>query len=94
MTVATDERLRTRSKELARTIVLDRARSGGSRTWGTSRLRRVPADRGGGLDIDGSLDTIATARAARRTRVWTSWLRVTGAVRPSRSASSSTRPDR
>jgi len=67
MTVATDERLRARSRRLARTIVLDRARSGRSHLRGTSRLRLVPADRGGDLDIDSSLDTIATARASRRT---------------------------
>jgi Mg-chelatase subunit ChlD len=67
MTVATDERLRARSRRLARTIVLDRARSGRSRERGTARMRAVPADRGGDLDIDSSLDTIATARVARRT---------------------------
>ena len=67
MTVATDERLRTRSRRLARTIVLDRARTGRARMRGTSQLRRVAADRGGDLDIDGSLDAIASARASRRT---------------------------
>ena len=67
MTVATDERLRALSRRLARTIVLDRARTGRVRLRGTSRLRRVAADRGGDLDIDSSLDTIAAARAVRRT---------------------------
>ncbi len=67
MTVATDERVRLRSRRLARTIVLDRARSGRSRVRGTSRLRLVPADRGGDLDFDSSFDTIASARATQRT---------------------------
>jgi Mg-chelatase subunit ChlD len=66
MTVATDERLRTQARRLARTIVLDRARTGRSRVRGTARLRHVPADRGGDLDLDSSLETIASARASRR----------------------------
>lgn len=67
LTVATDERLRARARRLARTIVLDRARSGRSRARGAVRMRSVTADRGGDLDVDASLDAIAGARAARRT---------------------------
>lgn len=67
MTVATDERLRARARRLARTVVLDRARTGRSRARGSVRMRTVPADRGGDLDVDASLDAIAGARAARRT---------------------------
>lgn len=67
MTVATDERLRADARRLARTVVLDRARTGRSRARGSARMRAVPADRGGDLDVDASLDAIAGARAARRT---------------------------
>lgn len=66
LTVATDERLRARARHLARTIVLDRARTGRSRARGTARLRAAPADRGGDLDLDASLDAIALAHAGRR----------------------------
>ncbi|HEY2298489.1 MAG TPA: VWA domain-containing protein [Jatrophihabitans sp.] len=66
MTIATDERLRARAKRLARAIVLDRARAGRSSARGTTRLRSVPADRGGDLDVDASLDAIAAARATGR----------------------------
>ncbi|HEY8301635.1 MAG TPA: VWA domain-containing protein [Jatrophihabitans sp.] len=67
LTVATDERLRVQARRLARTIVLDRARTGRSRAPGSARLRAVPADRGGDLDIDASIDSIAGARAVGRT---------------------------
>jgi Mg-chelatase subunit ChlD len=66
MTIATDERLRMQAKRLARAIVLDRARVGRSRARGTSRLRTVPADSGGDLDVDASMESIAAARAAGR----------------------------
>jgi Mg-chelatase subunit ChlD len=67
MALATDERLRARARGLARKMVLDRARAGRPRGRGTSRLRTVPADRGGDLDIDSSMDAISGARASRRT---------------------------
>ena len=66
LTVATDERLRVQARRLARKIVLDRARTGRSRARGSTRLRAVPADRGGDLDLDASIDSIAGARAAGR----------------------------
>ena len=66
MTVATDERLRAAARRLAGKILLDRARVGPSRARGTSRLRDVPADRGGDLDIDRSIESISTARAEGR----------------------------
>jgi Mg-chelatase subunit ChlD len=66
MTVATDERLRAAARRLAGKILLDRSRVGRSRARGTSRLRDVPADRGGDLDIDRSIESISTARAEGR----------------------------
>ena len=67
LTIATDARLRAQAKRLARAIVLERAKAGRSRARGTSRLRAVPADQGGDLDVDASLDSIAAARAVGRT---------------------------
>ena len=67
LTVATDERLRAVARGLARRIILDRARVGRSRQRGTARMREIPADRGGDLDIDRSMDEIASARSTGRT---------------------------
>ncbi len=47
-------------------MVLDRVRTGAPRGRGIGRLRTVPADRGGDLDLDASLGTIAEARALGR----------------------------
>jgi Mg-chelatase subunit ChlD len=66
MTVATDERLRAASRRLAARIIIDRANAGRPRQRGPSRLHAVPADRGGDLDVDRSLDSIARAHRARR----------------------------
>ncbi len=66
MSVATDERLRAAARRLAGKIVLDRSRVGSARNRGIARLRSVPADAGGDLDVDRSLDAIAHARAAAR----------------------------
>jgi Mg-chelatase subunit ChlD len=66
LTVATDERLREAARRLAARLLLDVARTGRSRRRGTARLRRVPADVGGDLDVDLSLDAIAGARAEGR----------------------------
>lgn len=66
LTVATDERLREAARRLAGRILLDRSRVGAARARGTARLRSVPADRGGDLDVDSSFDGIAGARAAGR----------------------------
>lgn len=66
LTVATDERLRDAARRLAARLLLDIARTGRSRRRGTARLRRVPADLGGDLDVDLSMEAIAGARAERR----------------------------
>lgn len=60
---ATDESLRAAARRLAGRIVLDRVRSGPPRDRGTGKLRSVPADRGGDLDLDASIGAIADARA-------------------------------
>jgi Mg-chelatase subunit ChlD len=67
MTVAADERLRAAARRLAARIIIDRANSGQPRHRGTSRLHPVPADRGGDIDVDSSLDSIAQAHRTRRT---------------------------
>jgi Mg-chelatase subunit ChlD len=64
--VATDERLRAAARSLARRVVLDRARSGLPRRAGVGKLRQQPADRGGELDVDGSIGAVLEARAAGR----------------------------
>ncbi len=66
LTLATDERLRAAATRIAARILLDVARTGRTRRRGTARLRQVPADVGGDLDIDLSMDGIAAARAAFR----------------------------
>lgn len=66
MARATDERLRALARQLAGRIVLDRVRTGPPRARGIGRLRSVPADRGGDLDLDASLSAVADARALRR----------------------------
>lgn len=66
MSTATDPALRARVQALVPRLVLDRARAGSHGRSGTGRLRRLPADRGGDLDIDSSLEAIAGARAAGR----------------------------
>lgn len=67
MVQATDEELRRKAKELAARLVLDRARFGRPGGRGTARMRRVPADRGGDIDIDASMDAIVEARSGGRT---------------------------
>ncbi|MBC7372523.1 MAG: VWA domain-containing protein [Frankiales bacterium] len=66
LTRATDERLRAAALRLAGRLLLDRARTGPARSGGTRRLRAVPADRGGDLDVDASLDALLEARGERR----------------------------
>jgi Mg-chelatase subunit ChlD len=66
LTTATDEKLRDQARRLAGKIMLDFGRTGTARRSGTTNLRPVPADRGGDLDIDLSLDGIAGARADGR----------------------------
>lgn len=66
MAGATDERLRAAARSLAGRIVLDRARVGSPRGKGIGRLRSVPADTGGDLDLDASLGAVVEARALGR----------------------------
>lgn len=66
MASATDERLRAAARRLAPRIVLDLARQGVALGRGVGRLRSVPADRGGDLDVDASLDAVLEGRAQRR----------------------------
>ncbi len=63
---ATDEGLRAAAQALAARLILDRSRTGPVRTAGTGRPRTVPADRGGDLDVDSSLDAISAARGEGR----------------------------
>lgn len=66
MTKATDEALRGAARRLAGRLLLERARGGPARSSGSRRLRHVPADRGGDLDVDASLDRLLEARGERR----------------------------
>lgn len=66
MTRATDEELRAAARRLAGQLVLERARGGLARRPGSRRLRTLPADRGGDLDVDASLEALVESRAERR----------------------------
>lgn len=66
LTVATDERFRAAARRLAAQLLIDRARVGRPRGRGVARLRSAPADRGGDIDLDRSIDPIVTARAGGR----------------------------
>ncbi|MFR9802054.1 VWA domain-containing protein [Pseudonocardia sp. RS010] len=66
MAGATDESLRSAARRLAGRIVLDRARTGPPRDRGIGRLRSVPADRGGDLDLDASMAAVVESRALGR----------------------------
>ncbi|GAA4837100.1 hypothetical protein GCM10023201_27630 [Actinomycetospora corticicola] len=64
MTKATDETLREKARRLAGTILLERSKVGPSRARGSSKLRLRPADRGGDLDVDASMEALTEARAS------------------------------
>ena len=66
MVNATDEALRRQAKQLATRLVIGRSRSGAPRRTGAGKLRTVPADRGGDLDVDGSVEALLEARAQHR----------------------------
>ena len=66
MTTATDTALRAAAKRLAARLVLDLGRAGAPRNRGTRRLHAVPAERGGDLDVDASMDALLEARGQRR----------------------------
>lgn len=63
---ATDERLRSAAHRIAARLVLDRSRVGHATRQGSGRPREVPATRGGDLDLDTSLEAVASAHAERR----------------------------
>ena len=66
MSRATDPALRARVQALVPRLVLERARSGPHGRIGQGRLRPARADRGGDLDLDASLEAIASARGEGR----------------------------
>jgi Mg-chelatase subunit ChlD len=66
MTNATDEQLRAAAIRLGASIVLERARPGRVSMRGISRLRPVRGAADGDLDIDASIEGIATARSQAR----------------------------
>ena len=66
LATATDEQLRAAARRLAARIVLDVSRRGTAVNPGVARLRPGPADSGGDLDVDASLDAIVAGRAERR----------------------------
>lgn len=66
MLTATDERLRAAAQRIAARLVLDRSRVGRSTRQGTGRTREVPASFGGDLDLDSSMEPVASARAEGR----------------------------
>jgi len=61
---ATDERLRAHARQLAGRVAVRLVRTGPPRRRGTGRLRRVPLQPGGDLDVEGSLDALLGAAAA------------------------------
>ncbi|NMO03194.1 VWA domain-containing protein [Gordonia sp. TBRC 11910] len=66
MSRATDPELRRKVQSLVPRLVIDRARAGPHGKIGSGRLRPVPADRGGDLDLDSSMESVAAAYAAGR----------------------------
>lgn len=66
LATATDERLRAAARRLAARIFLDVSRRGRPVDAGVARLRSGPADSGGDLDVDASLDAIIAGRALGR----------------------------
>ncbi|GAC67882.1 VWA domain-containing protein [Gordonia soli] len=66
MSHATDEGLRAAVRRIVPRLVLEQARRGAPKVRGITRRRVVPADRGGDLDVEASLDAVVAARAERR----------------------------
>jgi Mg-chelatase subunit ChlD len=66
LATATDERLRAAARRLAARLVLDLARRGRPSGRGIGRLRSAPAEAGGDLDLDASMDAVLSARVQDR----------------------------
>ena len=83
LTGAADAELRLLARRLAGRVLLRLARSGRSETRGIGRLVGAPLDAGRDLDVDGSIETLASA-AGRRVSATelraTRWARPTSAL--------------
>lgn len=66
MAGATDEGLRRLARRLAGQIAVRLVQGGPARRRGTGRLRRVPLEPGGDLDVEGSLDALVAAAVSGR----------------------------
>lgn len=64
MAGATDERLRRLARALAGRVAIRLATNGPPRERGIGRLRRVPLEPGGDLDVDSSLEALLMAAAS------------------------------
>ena len=64
MAGATDQQLRALARRLAGRIAVRLNRTGPARRRGTGRLRRVPLEPGGDLDVEASLDVLLAASAS------------------------------
>ncbi|CAN5282194.1 hypothetical protein BH24ACT10_BH24ACT10_03260 [soil metagenome] len=82
MAGATDEHLRRLARRLAGRVAVRLGRSGPARERGIGRLRRVPLEPGGELDVDASLEALLGA-AARGQAAAAEDLRATQWGRPS-----------
>jgi Mg-chelatase subunit ChlD len=80
LTGAADAELRLLARRLAGRVLLRLARAGRSETRGIGRLVGAPLDAGRDLDVDGSIETLASAGGGR---VSASDLRATRWARPS-----------
>ena len=66
MSRATDEALRNQVRRLAPRLILEQTRRGQPRSAGVSRRRIRPAEDGGDIDLDRSMDRVLGARAEGR----------------------------
>ena len=66
MSRATDEKLRAAARRLAPQLLLNQTRRGIPRRRGVARQRITPADRGGDIDLDRSMDAVVGRRAEGR----------------------------
>lgn len=83
LTGAADAELRLLARRLAGRVLLRLARSGRSETRGIGRLVGAPLDAGRDLDVDGSIETLASAAGRRVSAAElraTRWARPTSAL--------------